>query len=447
MILTRQPEGEVIAVMVVWNGISYLQKGLQSIYQVLRPEDDLLIVDNGSTDGSFEYIRNFFPQAAVLQTEKNLGGAGGFNAGTEIALASDLCKFIWLLDNDIYLDHDSLGPLINTLLQNSSAAAAGSQICMYYQPNIVQEIGAKYGQWLGSINCYYQNKPQLSKSILPYEVDYLAACSLLIRIDVVKKYGLFKDFFVFYDDVEWGLRIKSVGFKCFAVPASVIYHNFSGLKPIIAWREYYRKRNRCVCLLLYPPKKGGYASLWINLVALSYRISSFYWSKDFGLHRAYSQARNDFLLCKLGKQMEATPSPELKVPIISGFNDYFLDVSSIGNAIFLIDKIKNVNPSAKIYGSQRLKLALAGKGLKIHSADLRDKKSTISILDSYCSIYSILDGVLIYQLTSDGILPDVSPYLSYCRVLLGRFLGGLSGIFLGSYDTFSVISNKKKYLK
>jgi GT2 family glycosyltransferase len=447
MILTRQPEGEVIAVMVVWNGISFLQKALESIYQVLRPEDDLLIVDNGSTDGSYEYINFFFPHAAVLQTGKNLGGAGGFNAGTKVALTSDLCKFIWLLDNDIYLDHNSLMPLINTLLQNSNAAAAGSQICMYYQPNIVQEVGARYGPWLGSINCYYHNKPQISKAKLPYEVDYLAACSLLICADVVKKYGLFKDFFIFYDDVEWGLRINAAGLKCLAVPESVIYHNFSGIKPVIAWREYYRKRNRCVCLLLYPPKKGGYFSLWINLIALSYRASFFYWSKDFGLHYAYSQARKDFLLGKLGKQIEAVPISELRVPVISGFNDYFLDISSLGNAIFLIDKIRNVKPLAKIYGSLELKSELESKGFHIQLANSRNKKSTISILDSYCSIYSILEGASIYQLTSEGILPNDSPYLNYCRIFFGRFLGSLSGIIVGSCDIFSAISNRKKYFK
>lgn len=445
MILSRQPEGDVIAVMVVWNGISFLQKGLESVYQALRPQDDLLVVDNGSTDGSCEYIKEFYPQAALLQTTKNLGGAGGFNVGSEIALESKKCKFIWLLDNDIYVDKNALAPLVKTLSQVGDAAAAGSQICLYYQPNKIQEVGAKYGQWFGSIDCYYQNEEKISKSVLPYDVDYLAACSLLIRSDVIKRYGLFKDFFVFYDDVEWGLRIQEVGFRCLAVPESTIYHNFSGLKPIIAWREYYRKRNRCVCLLIHPPKKGGYFSLWINLVALSYRICRFYWDGDMGLYHSYSRARKDFLANKMGKRLEASPRSKMEIPVVSGFNSYFLDVSSLGDAICIAENIRKVNPSAKIYSPQRLKFQFEANGYDMVET-LDNYNPFISILDCNASIKSIFNGSVIYRFSSDGICADKAPYFNYSKSLLGCVIGMLSGGVFGCLDVVRAIKNRKKYL-
>ncbi len=109
--LNRAPDGEVIAVMVVWNGLSFLAEGIASVLRELRPQDDLLIVENGSTDGSAEWLRQNHPDVARLQTGCNLGGAGGFNAGMSIALRCPRCRYLWLLDNDIIVEPGALPPL------------------------------------------------------------------------------------------------------------------------------------------------------------------------------------------------------------------------------------------------------------------------------------------------------------------------------------------------
>ncbi len=237
--LTRPPNGEVIAIMVVWNGRSFLAEGVASVLRALRPQDDLLIVDNSSTDGSTEWVCQHYPDVALLQTGQNLGGAGGFNAGMAVALHSPRCRYIWLLDNDIIAESGTLPPLLNQLDAEPNAAAAGSQICLYSQADIVQEIGAQISPWLGALQQRGAGDPRQGTDQPSTPVDYLAACSLLIRTDALRTIGPFANFFIYYDDVEWGQRAQKAGWTLWAVPASVIRHHFSGLKPVVAWREYY----------------------------------------------------------------------------------------------------------------------------------------------------------------------------------------------------------------
>jgi len=126
--------------MVVYNGMQYIKEGIESVLAVLGPENSLLVVDNSSQDGSFEYVAQNFPQVAILQTHDNLGGAGGFSAGMQVALDTDGVEYVWLLDNDIVVEPGALEPLLQCLREQPKAAAAGSQICLISDPNSVQEL-------------------------------------------------------------------------------------------------------------------------------------------------------------------------------------------------------------------------------------------------------------------------------------------------------------------
>ena len=348
MSITRSINGTVIAVMVVWNGKDFLCQAIDSVLQTLRSEDDFLIVDNGSTDGSFELIRQEYPDVAVLQTHNNLGGAGGFNAGVSFALQSERCKYVWLLDNDILVDACALQPLINVLESNFHAAAVGSQICIFDSPDTIQEIGANYSPWLGTLQTLHTGEQRLPVGTAPYRVDYLAACSLLIKSEVIRNEGLFKDFFVFYDDVEWGLRINQMGLELWAVPSSVIWHHFNILKPTIPWREYYKKRNHAVCLAMHPPKKGKVFALWIYLVALNFRIFVFKHHNQTILYDVYRQALMDFLNCKLGQH----DMPDYFIDSSSinhNSKKYYIDIKKIGDALTAIRQVYTQYPDSNFY--------------------------------------------------------------------------------------------------
>lgn len=445
MNLNRQPDGEVVAVMVVFNGIKFLQKGLDSLLRSLRGLDDLVVVDNGSTDDSYEYISTYYPQVAVLRTFENLGGAGGFNAGIKVALASTKCKYIWLLDNDIYLEEGALEPLLHTLEQQRSVVAAGSQICLYYHPEIIQEIGGSYGKWLGSITGNYRNNTRIDgNKIPPFEVDYLAACSMMMRAEAIPKLGSLNDFFIFYDDVEWGLRANVNGFKCYAVPSSVICHNYSGLKPLVVWREYYRKRNRCVCLLLYPPRNSKYVALWIYLIWLNYEIVRRYFHGDHVLMRIYSKALIDFLSGHLGKRIEPNTSESIVIPRVNNVTDYLIDVNKLGDAIYLLEGIRAIAPESKIFCTSAIRFDLEAKGFKIYKNLPKSAKDMITIIGDKHSIMSIIRARTLFRYSGYEIKRIKYKYLFIGLVFLGYVVGIVPALIFGTIQLMVAI--KKRHM-
>ncbi len=307
--LTRQPRGRVIAVMVAWNGRSFLEAAISSVLEALGEHGELLVVENGSTDSSFDFLRAHFPDVAVLQTGENLGGAGGFSAGMRVALEDLECHYVWLLDNDIIVEPGALEPLLDILASAPDIAATGSQLCLYDRPDTVQELGSRYTPWLGALEQQHAGQPRLPADASPREVDYLAACSLLIRSDILRQHGLFREaLFVFYDDVEWSLRVRRAGYRLLAVPASVVRHCYGGDKPTVPWREYYRKRNRCICLRLEPPRRGRLLALYFYLVYVNALVRYLAWQGDLVLAGTYRLALDDFDNGRLGRREIVHPA-------------------------------------------------------------------------------------------------------------------------------------------
>ena len=252
------------------------------------------------------------------------------------------------------LEKNALRPLIECLLAKPEAGAAGSQICLYDKPETIQEIGAHISPWLGGLKQCFSGQTRLTAETKPWPVDYLAACSVLIKRECLEQVGEFADLFIFYDDVEWGLRAKKLGWSLWGVPASVIRHQFSATKPTVAWREYYRKRNRLTVLLLYPPQKGSYGACLIYLWYLCFLVFINKWLGYSSLHYAYLWARQDALQGKLGKRdlallndMEAYKSIFV---LPENVNEVLIDIGeSAGDALFLMQKILKINPSIVFY--------------------------------------------------------------------------------------------------
>ncbi|AMK78694.1 MULTISPECIES: glycosyltransferase family 2 protein [Methylomonas] len=344
----------IIAIVVNWNGKAYLQACISSVLaELANYGGELLLVDNASTDGSVDFVQRNFPNVTILQTGENLGGAGGFSAGMQAALQCKKCEFIWLLDNDIVVESNALAPLLDNLDTNPNAGAAGSQICLYNKPDTIQEIGARLTPWLGGLQQCFSGQQRLPPTEPAFEVDYLAACSILIKRSCLEQVGVFGDFFIFYDDVEWGLRTKRAGWSLWGVPASVIRHQYSATKPIIPWREYYRKRNRLALLAVYSSRKGrNFASL-IYLFYLNYNIYFHKWHCYQDLYNTYLWARNDALFGKMGKRdLSGLSSATVKVNVefLASSDEILLDIGeSPGEAFILMQTILQSKPNTTFY--------------------------------------------------------------------------------------------------
>ena len=247
-------ESKVLTIIVTYNKKEYVSNLLKSLKDVDFRNYDVAVVDNASTDGTADYIEEYFQYVSVIRNSENNGGSGGFNTGLSYAFQKDGYKYYWLLDNDVVVSKDALGKLVEVLDENNEIAVAGSQMCQLDNPEVTNEIGAFVDLRNGGLILNRHLTRRRNNSTGIFDVDYVAAASMLVRADVARKAGLWEDFFIHFDDVDWCLRIKERGYRVVGVADSVIWHLSASEKPI-TWALYYDIRNVLFLLDRHASKK------------------------------------------------------------------------------------------------------------------------------------------------------------------------------------------------
>lgn len=214
--LNLQPR--VSCVVLNWNGWAHTDECLTALRECTYERVTLIVVDNGSTDNSVAKIRAAFPDVLVLESGKNLGFAGGNNVGIRHALA-DGANYVWLLNNDTKPDPNALSALIAKALTDTTIGAVAS-VCYYAEsPSTVQAwAGARVNLWTGSA--------RLSRKPRPDEwFDSLNGTSILISRAAIESVGLLdEDFFLYWEDTEFCLRLRKRGWRIAAAPDSRVLH-------------------------------------------------------------------------------------------------------------------------------------------------------------------------------------------------------------------------------
>ena len=185
---------------------------------------DIIVVDNGSQDGSIEKLQQKFDHVIFILNDRNLGFAGGNNRGFEFALENNY-EYVMMLNNDTFFEPNLLFHLVNYMDFHPEAGAIQSKIFFNDDRTKVWNGGSRYAPFFGwtySKN-YMRKETELQKKI--HEVDWATGCALLLRTSVLKDVGLLNEnFFMYYEDVDLSFRIKKAGYKLIFHPDSVVYH-------------------------------------------------------------------------------------------------------------------------------------------------------------------------------------------------------------------------------
>ncbi len=232
----------VLIIIVTFNKRDYVVNLLESLRTIDYRNYDIVVVDNASSDGTVELLTRNYPDIKIIAKDINDGGSGGFNAGLNYAFAQSGYKYYWLLDNDVVVSKDALSALVRVLEEHGDIAVAGSQMCQLDNPAVTNEIGAYVDLCGGRLVLNRHLTRRCNNESGLYYVDYVAAASMLVRADVARTAGLWEDFFIHFDDVDWCLRIKQSGHKIVGVAESVIWHLSAAEKPV-TWQHYYDTRN------------------------------------------------------------------------------------------------------------------------------------------------------------------------------------------------------------
>lgn len=218
-------EGAALATVVVvnWNGMEYLGECLESIWRQTYPCIDLVVVDNGSTDGSREWLRALPPEKCrLIEFPTNTGFAAGANAGIRASRG----KHVALLNNDAVADPGWLEHLVASL-SNPKVGMVASKILFYENPNVIDKVGHLFfpdglnrGRGAGELDGGQYDQPG--------EVFFPDGCAALYSKEMLKDVGFFDEqYFAYGDDADLGLRARWRGWTCTYSPDARVYHRHS----------------------------------------------------------------------------------------------------------------------------------------------------------------------------------------------------------------------------
>jgi GT2 family glycosyltransferase len=237
------PAPRVSIIIVNWNGKGFLDECLTSLEEQTYRDFEVILVDNGSSDGSCDYLRALFPWVRLVPLELNVGFAAGNNAGYALARGS----LIVTLNNDTRADVNWLSELVRIADSEERVGMVASCICQYQRPELIDSLGVRIcadGMSRGAFRLHLLAEATLQNGD---EVLVPSACAALYKRDMIKDIGFFDaDYFAYCEDTDLGLRGRLAGWKALIAKDAVVLHKYSGtggafspLKLYLVERNHY----------------------------------------------------------------------------------------------------------------------------------------------------------------------------------------------------------------
>ncbi|MGH7791526.1 MAG: glycosyltransferase family 2 protein, partial [Thermodesulfobacteriota bacterium] len=239
--MTSHPK--VAIVVLNWNKKDYVLALLDSLQSIDYDNYEITFVDNASTDGSVESVKEKFPDIDMLVNPKNLGCGGGLNTGMKHIAERGEYKYIWLLDNDAKIETNTLQKLITAMEGDEKIGICGCALFDYYNKSFLVDCGSfvnRKAQTRGFAGEYVELPNE------PFEVDFVVSASAVVRTQAVREVNFIDQRYFFeWDDIDFCISLKEKGYKVVPVPSARVYH-----KPFLpgerACNSYYLFRNRAL---------------------------------------------------------------------------------------------------------------------------------------------------------------------------------------------------------
>lgn len=214
-------------ILVCWNNKEYLDTCLKSLYETgMKNSFDILVVDNGSTDGSQQMLVEKYPNVQIIQNTENVGLGRASNQGIEATSG----RYVLLLNNDTIVNGSSFDAMVNFLDQNPKTGGVGGKIfnpdgtvqsCYNYFSTFREEflIATRLGEII------LPGYPAVVNSEQIKSVDWISSACLMLRRSVLDEVGVLDDeYFIYGDEADLQYRIKKAGWDIHYLPQATIIH-------------------------------------------------------------------------------------------------------------------------------------------------------------------------------------------------------------------------------
>lgn len=244
---------KIFLIILNWNGKEVLKECLESIEKIDYPNYEVIVVDNGSIDGSQKAIKEDFPYVHLIENEKNEGVAEGQNIGIRYALEKGT-DYVFILNNDVTLDKNILKELLKVAESDDKIGIAGPKIYYSEEPNKIWQVG-RFVNWKKGTCRIEGYEIDIGQYDEIKEVDFLGV--ILIKKEVIEKAGLYNPaYFAYWEDTDFCVRAHKAGFKVVYVPEAKIWHKVSYTTgKISGFFEYYSTRNMFWFMRQYATRK------------------------------------------------------------------------------------------------------------------------------------------------------------------------------------------------
>jgi len=240
---------EVAVVIPNYNGASFIGACLDALLRQERPPDDVLVVDNGSTDGSAAMLRERYPAVRVEALPTNLGFAGGVNHGIRTTSA----PLVAVLNSDAIVDRRWLAELLAA--PRPDDVWAWGSVLVAEETGRIESAGDQCSP-LGLAYKHLRDRPLEELPSEPFEVFAPPGAAPLLRRSVFDELGGYADhFFMYYEDVDLAFRARLRGYRALLVPSARVRHAL-GKSGTAAMVRYHVARNSTWCAVRNLPEVG-----------------------------------------------------------------------------------------------------------------------------------------------------------------------------------------------
>ncbi len=286
-------DSKVAIIILNWNGWKDTVECLESLYRIIYPNYDVIVIDNGSKDNSvqkikeycegkikvnskfFEYNPNNKPiyvleytreqaekggdfrkekyfsklppnrKLRLILNEKNYGFAGGCNIGIRYALKALNPDYILLLNNDTVVDRNFLTELVKIAENNNKIGIVGPKQYYYSFPDRIAYTCGRIDLWTGNFNLGLPYRKELeNKRSIDKEVEWLSGACMLVKKQVIETIGLLDEgYFAYWEDTDWCYRVRKANYKIIHSANSKFWHKITSTSGGIL-SAYYDGRNR-----------------------------------------------------------------------------------------------------------------------------------------------------------------------------------------------------------
>lgn len=219
-------EPKVVAIVLNWNASEVTEEGVRSLLSSDYEGLEILLVDNGSTDGSVQRLRKVFPQLELIVNGSNLGFAGGNNVGLRRALEKSP-DYVLLFNNDAEADRAMVASLVRAAEERPDAGILVPRIYFHAERDRLWSAGAYLRDpWdLGLRGSRRRDDGSYDERC---EVDWATGCIMLVRRRVVEAVGPMDDaYFLQFEDLDWCVRAQKAGWKVVYEPTARAWHKVS----------------------------------------------------------------------------------------------------------------------------------------------------------------------------------------------------------------------------